>query len=78
MYQECPEPKIGDEVTLTYEVDGVLVDHTYRALTADGYNTRWKKIASIEIIRLSEDPDNPNDYVYMSDGLYIHANDAWW
>ena len=73
----CPDPKIGEEVVLLDEEKNVK--HTYRALTSDGYDTRWKKIFTEKAApRMTENPDNLDDYVYMSDGMYIHKDDAWW
>ena len=78
MHQLCPNPKVGEIVVLSDEENNKK--DTYRALTSDGYNTHWKKVSSEKLnLRIIEgEPDNLDDYEYMSDGMYIHKDDAWW
>jgi hypothetical protein len=78
MHQLCQNPKVGEIVILADENNNTKL--TYRALTSDGYDTRWQKISSekLESFRMTESPDNLDDYVYMSDGMYIHKDDAMW
>jgi len=77
MYQLSPDPKIGDIVEVCNNNKLVC----YQALTSEGYDTRWKKISEEQLERLdriTEDPPSYENYVYMSDGMYIHEDDAWW
>ncbi len=77
MYKLCSSPTVGEEVVFFDEEKNLK--HTYRALTSDGYDTRWKKISSeIGSPRITDNPDNLDDYQYMSDGMYIHKDDSWW
>jgi|GEM_PF-3575890 len=84
MYQECSNPNIGDIVIILNEKQGKRVG--YKALTSEGYDTRWQRVSSEEIekhLRLidvkdgGDDLTNPDDYVYLSDGVYVHKDDAW-
>ena len=77
MYELSPDPKIGDIVEM-YK-DNKLI--RYQALSSEGYDTHWKKISEEKLERLDRITDDPypfEDYVYMSDGMYIHKDDAWW
>ncbi|WP_345880997.1 hypothetical protein [Shewanella algae] len=84
MYQECPDPNVGDIVIILSEKQGKRFG--YKALTSEGYDTRWQRVSSEEIekhLRLidvkdgGDDLTNPDDYVYLSDGVYVHKDDAW-
>lgn len=84
MYQECPDPKVGDIVIVTNEKNGKHIG--YRAQTAEGYETRWLRVSS-EILeqhlRMIDVKDgggacqNLDEYIYLSDGVYIHKDDCW-
>jgi len=78
MHRLNPNPKVGDIVVIKDEENNVK--KIYNALTSDGYDTRWKKISTEKLrLRMIEGaPDDLDEYVYMSDGMYIHKDDAWW
>jgi hypothetical protein len=84
MYAECPNPNVGDIVVVVNENDGKKIG--YKALTSDGYDTRWQRVSSEEVeqhLRFLDVKDggdqltNPDDYVYLSDGVYVHKDDCW-
>ncbi len=82
MYSECPNPEVGDIVVVVNKINGKKIG--YKALTSDGYDTRWKKVSEERLLRLLDVKDggdqlmNPNNYVYLSDGVYVHKDDCWW
>jgi len=47
MYELCPKPKLGDIVVVSYEKLGKKVG--YKALSEEGYNTRWIRVSSEEL-----------------------------
>lgn len=82
MYHECPAPEIGDVLIVLSGKKRI----GYRALTAEGYHTRWQRVSSEELkkhLRFIDVKDggdeltNPDDYVYLADGVYVHKDDAW-
>ena len=84
IYEQCSNPKIGDIVIDTNEHNGKRIG--YRALTAEGYDTRWQRVSSevlekhlrmIDIKDGGDDLHNPSEYVYLSDGVYVHKDDCW-
>lgn len=84
MYQECPNPNIGEILIILSEEQGKHIG--YRALSSNGYHTHWQKVSSEELkqhFRLidvkdgADDLTNPDDYVYLSDGVYVHKDDSW-
>ncbi|PWW34555.1 hypothetical protein DFO83_11182 [Idiomarina loihiensis] len=84
MYQECPNPNAGDIVIVLHAQQGKRTG--YRALNSEGYDTRWQRVSTEEIekhLRLIDVKDggdsltNPDDYVYLADGVYVHKDDAW-
>lgn len=84
MYSACPNPEVGDIVVVVNENNGKKIG--YKALTSDGYDTRWQRVSSEEVekhLRLLDVKDggdqltNPDDYVYLSDGVYVHKDDCW-
>jgi hypothetical protein len=57
-----------------------------RVQVADGYDSRWQRVSTEELkkhIRMldvkdgGDDLTNPDDYVYLSDGVYVHKDDCW-
>jgi hypothetical protein len=84
MYLECPNPNVGDIVIIINEKQGKR--YGYKALTSEGYDTRWQRVSSEEVdnhLRLidvkdgKDDLTDPEDYVYLADGVYVHKDDAW-
>ncbi|MCH8497638.1 MAG: hypothetical protein LAT63_04135 [Marinobacter sp.] len=82
MYSELPAPEVGDVLIVVSGKKRI----GYRALTSDGYDTRWQRVSSEELekhLRLIDVKDggdqltNPDDYVYLADGVYVHKDDAW-
>ena len=47
MYEECPNPKVGDIVVVLSEKQGKKIG--YKATTAEGYDTRWLRVSSVEL-----------------------------
>lgn len=84
MHKECPNPKVGDIVIVTNEKNGKKIG--YKAKTAEGFDTRWQRVSSkfieqtLRMIDVKDGNDtlsNPEDYVYLSDGVYVHKDDCW-
>lgn len=85
MFNECPNPAIGDIVVVINEKKSKKIG--YRALTSEGYDTRWQRVSSEEIekyLRMIDVKDggddlygDPKDWVYLSDGVYVHKDDCW-
>ena len=84
IYKICPDPNVGDIVVVFSEKQRKKIG--YRANTAEGYNTRWQRVSSevvekfLKTIDTKEGEDLPwdsEDYVYLSDGVYIHKDDCW-
>lgn len=82
MFSECPNPEVGDILIVLSGKKRI----GYRAQTAEGYDTRWLRVSSEELekyLRLIDVKDggdqltNPEDYVYLADGVYVHKDDAW-
>jgi len=77
MYETCPNPEVDDIVIITNEKSGKIFG--YRAQTSEGFDTRWQRVSSeviekhlrlIDVKDGGEDLTNPDDYVYLSDGVY--------
>lgn len=85
MFNECPNPSVGDIVVVTNEKSGKRIG--YRALTSEGYDTRWQRVSSEELerhMRMIDVKDggdylygDPEDWVYLCDGVYVHQDDCW-
>lgn len=84
MYEQCPNPNVGDIVIILNKQQEKRFG--YRALTSEGYYTRWQRVSSEEVakhLRLidvkdgNDDLTDPDDYIYLSDGVYVHKDDAW-
>lgn len=84
MFEACPAPKVGDIVIITNEESGKRLG--YKAKTSEGFDSRWQRVSSEVVekhLRLLDVKDggdqltNPDDYEYLSDGVYIHKDDAW-
>lgn len=84
MHQACPSPEVGDIVIITNEKSGKRFG--YKAKTSEGFDTRWQRVSSevveqhLRLIDVKDGGDqltNPDDYEYLSDGVYVHKDDAW-
>ncbi|MDK9685475.1 hypothetical protein [Pseudoalteromonas shioyasakiensis] len=84
MHKACPNPEIGDIVIITNEKSGKRFG--YKAKTSEGYDTRWQRVSSevvekhmrlLDVKDNGDDLTNPDDYIYLADGVYVHKNDAW-
>ncbi|CAA6799620.1 MAG: Unknown protein [uncultured Sulfurovum sp.] len=87
MYNECPNPKVGDIVIISNNNNNGQVG--YKALTSEGYDTRWQRVSSQvleERLRMIDTKDgddsiptfgNGDNYVYLSEGVWIHEDDCW-
>jgi hypothetical protein len=84
MYTACPNPNVGDIVIITNEKSGKRFG--YKAKTSEGIDTRWQRVSSevvekhmrfLDVKDGGDDLTNPHDYVYLSDGVYVHKDDAW-
>ena len=84
MYKECPNPKVGNIVIVLNKLNSKKIG--YKAMTAEGYDTRWQRVSSEEVekhLRIIDVKDggdslqNPEDYIYLCDGVYVHKDDSW-
>ena len=84
IYEQCPNPEVGDIVVVVNENNGKKTG--YRALTADAYDTRWQRVSSevlekhLRMIDVKDSGDhlsNPDEWVYLCDGVYVHEDDCW-
>lgn len=73
MYEKCPNPKVGDIVVVLNEKQGKKVG--YKAITAEGYDTRWLRVSSEELdkhLKRIEVLINDSDSVLFSRTDLLH------
>jgi hypothetical protein len=59
MFKICPEPKVGDIVVITHEKTGKKVG--YKALTSEGYHTRWLRVSTNDLEKFIDSVKNSID-----------------
>lgn len=59
IFKICPEPKVGDVVVMTHDKSGRKVG--YKALTSEGYHTRWLRVSTNELMKFIDSVKNSID-----------------